>query len=267
MHPAPITRRQLLRYSATSLLAAGLWPGAMRAQGDSGSFRFAVLNDLHYLNTKCTPWFEKVVRLVNDQAVEFTLIAGDLVEHGTPVQHGAIRELLGGLKTPHYVVVGNHDYATHADRKSYEQLHPQRINYHFDHKGWQFVGLDTSEGQRSQNVKAPKETFDWLDAQLSKLDKQKPTVIFTHFPLGFGVPLLLQNAKPLLERFLPFNLQAAFSGHFHGFTETKKGATTLTTNKCCSFSRRNHDKSLEKGYFLCEGKDGKIVRSFVEVKL
>ena len=42
---------------------------------------------------------------------------------------------------------------------------------------------------------------------------------------------------------------------------------TLTTDKCCSFHHANHDGTKEKGYFVCTAKDGKIGRSFVEVKV
>jgi len=267
MQHHPITRRQLLRISACSLLTAGLWPGALRAGKDGGSFRFAVLNDLHYLNEKCTPWFDKLVRTINGQGVDLVIIAGDLVEHGTAAQFDAIRGILRGLKVPYYVVVGNHDYRTQDDRQAYEQLYPQRINYTFDHQGWQFVALDTTEGQKSRGVKAPQATLDWLDSHLPKLDRQRPTLLFTHLPLGFGVPLVLQNAKPILERFLPFNLRAAFCGHYHGFTEVKYKATPLTTNKCCSFARANHDRTPEKGYFLCATNGGQVRREFFEMKL
>ena len=76
----------------------------------------------------------------------------------------------------------------------------------------------------------------------------------------------MRNAKEILERFLPFNLQAAYCGHFHGLTEAKHGAATVTTNKCCSFFRTNHDRTPQKGLFFCETKDGTISRTFVEVK-
>ena len=109
-------------------------------------------------------------------------------------------------------------------------------------------------------------TLLWLDENLAKLDKQKPTVVFTHFPLGFGAPLLLKNAEAVLERFKGTNLQAAYSGHFHGFTELKAQNAILTTNKCCSYHRANHHKTPEKGYFHCQAKQGKLIRKFVEVK-
>lgn len=39
------------------------------------------------------------------------------------------------------------------------------------------------------------------------------------------------------------------------------------TNRCCSFTVRNHDRTQpEKGYFLCHAKDGKVRREFVAVE-
>jgi len=263
----PLSRRQLLGLSGSALLAAGLWPGALRAD-DGPSFRFIAVNDLHYLNQKCGPWFQKAFQQMKAQpgGIDFVLVGGDLVEHATPEQFSGIHDLLKTLSVPYYVVVGNHDYRTQTDRKTYEQLFPNRINYHFAHQGWQFIGIDTSEGQKSQNVKAAQETLNWLDAMLPKLDKKKPTVLFTHFPLAFGVPFLLVNADAVLERFKPFNLQAVYSGHYHGYTEKKLKGVTYTTNKCCSYSRLNHDRSPEKGFFFCKVTEGRLTRQFIEVK-
>lgn len=262
-------RRQFVSSSLGTLLASGLWPGALAAHDvKSGSFQFIAVNDLHYLNDKCGPWFERMVQMFKNQSkkTDFVLISGDLAEHGTSEQHGKMQDILKTLGMPYYVVVGNHDYQTQTDRKAYDQLHPGRLNYHFEHEGWQFIALDTSEGTKSQNVKAPQSTLDWLDATLPKIDKKKPIILFTHFPLAFGVPFILQNGKAILQRFLPFNLQAVYSGHYHGFTEKKVGEVVLTTNKCCSFARQNHDKTPEKGFFFCTAKEGKVSREFVEIK-
>ncbi len=41
----------------------------------------------------------------------------------------------------------------------------------------------------------------------------------------------------------------------------------MVTNKCCSFRKANHDKSVGKGFFVVTaGGDGTIQREFVEVK-
>lgn len=257
----------MLGLSAGTLLAAGLWPGVLRAQGDgdASAFHFVVVNDFHYLNEKCAPWFQRVIRQMKQEKIDFCLLAGDLAEDGKPEQLAAVRDLLQGLGKPTYVVVGNHDYLAPDDRKEYEACFPERNNYHVEHNGWQFLGLDTTEGRRFRGTSVPAYTLSWLDETLPKLDKKRPMIVFTHFPLGPLVITRPQNAEQLLARFKEYNLQAVFSGHYHAFTERQLGKVILTTNRCCSFTRKNHDGSKEKGYFLCHAKDGMVQRSFVEV--
>src|SRR5262249_54068613 len=138
--------------------------------------------------------------------------------------------------------------------------------YRFEHRSWQLVALDSTQGQLSRNTSVQAPTLRWLDDMIPQLDKKRPTIVITHFPMGPFVIGRPKNADKVLDRFKEINLQAVFSGHWHGFTERKVGPVTLTTDRCCSFRRQNHDGTKEKGYFLCHAKDGKILRSFVEVK-
>ena len=263
------TRRQMLRASAGSLLAAGLWPGALRARDADapGDFYFLAVNDVHYLDQGCGPWVEGAVSQMKalPEKIDFCLLVGDLAEHGTAGQLAPVRDLFKALGGPVHVVIGNHDYLAKDDCKAFRDLFPRSFNYHFEHKGWQFVGLDSSHGQRPR-VAVQEPTLRWLDAALPKLDKKKPTVVFTHFPLGPWVIYRATNADEVLGRFKEHNLQAVYNGHFHGFTERHVGQTTLTTNRCCSHSRPNHDGTKEKGLFVCHAKEGKVERKFIEVK-
>src|SRR5262245_35291838 len=264
-----LSRRELLRRSPATLLAASLWPGALAAgDKDAGEFSFLVVNDLHSLNDKCKPWFEKVAKQMGGhaEAPELLLIGGDLAEDGTATQLGAVKEIFAGLKLPIYVVPGNHDFAKGDDRKAYDDAFQDRLNYAFEHKRWQFLALDTTEGTKSQNTTIAAATIKFLDDELPKLDKKRPLVVVTHFPLGEGVRYRPKNADDVLKRLIDYNLRAAFSGHYHAFTETKTGDAVLTTNRCCAFARGNHDGTKEKGYFLVTAQGGKLERVFVEVK-
>jgi predicted MPP superfamily phosphohydrolase len=294
-----LSRREALqRLSAGTLLACGLWPGALRAADEdrSGDFRFLVINDTHYMSPECGTWLEAVVRqMKTHEGAEFCLLGGDLVDRGKRDDLAATRDIFQILPVPTYPVIGNHDHLAEkkrsraratrgpffspsddrrdeplpskwADRSAYEKLFPRRLNYWFRHRGWQFVGLDTSEGSLFENTRIQDPTFQWVDDTLRRLDQTQPTVIFTHFPLGPTVRYRPLNADDLLERFKPYNLQAVFCGHFHGFTERQQGGTTLTTNRCCALKRENHDGTKEKGYFLCTARDGRISRSFIEFK-
>jgi 3',5'-cyclic AMP phosphodiesterase CpdA len=267
--PKSPNRRELLRWSAGSLLLTGLWPGRVAAgEIASDDFFFTVVNDTHYTDLGCGPWFEQVIRQMrkHKETIDFCLLVGDLAEDGKTEQLAPVRDLFDGLGKPTYVVIGNHDYLTQQDRKSYEDLFPKRMNYQFEHGGWQFIGLDSSDGQKAKDTEVQPATLRWLDDNLPKFDRRRPTILFTHFPLGPLTPARPKNAEKVLDRFKEHNLVAVFNGHFHGFTERKVGKTILTTNRCCSFRRQNHDRTKEKGYFLCQAKEGAIQRSFVEVK-
>ncbi len=265
-----LSRRQILRFGAGSLLAAGVWPGSIWAEGvQTGTgFYFAVVNDLHYHDKRCSLWFEALVKHLKSRAekIEFCLLAGDLSDRGKPEQLGPVRDIFKELGVPFHTVIGNHDYTSMTDRKAYEDSFPNSINTYFEHNGWQFLGLDSSEGTKLQTAVQP-HTLKWLDETLPKLDKKRPTVMFTHFPFGSFVIYRVSNAEDVLARLKEHNLLAVFSGHFHSLTERKAGSAVCTTNRCCSFHRKNHDGVKEKGYFLCHAHDGKIERTFAEFKL
>jgi len=265
-----LNRRQWLRLSAGAALAGGLWPGCARwgDQGQGGAFSFVVMNDTHYRDEHCAAWFQRVRASVLAQhpKPEFCLVVGDLSDNGTPAELGAMRDVLRSLHMEFHVVIGNHDYATETDRSAWGPVYPDSLNYTFEHRGWRFVGLDSTQGNLYQGTRIQTPTLDWLDQSLPKLSPAAPTVVVTHFPLGPDVKYRPLNADDALARFRDFNLVAVFDGHFHGFTERQLGRTTVTTNRCCAISRSNHDGTVERGYFLCTAKGGKIARQFIEVK-
>jgi 3',5'-cyclic AMP phosphodiesterase CpdA len=262
-------REAVARLGTGAMLALGCWPGSLSLKagtGQAGAFRFIAVNDLHYLSPECGSWLERVVRQMRGEEAEFCLISGDLTEHGRKEHLAAVRDVFGGLKVPAHVVIGNHDYVTQEDRGPYEELFPDRLNYWFEHRGWQFVGLDTTEGQRYEKTRIPASTFRWLDEHLGRMDPRKPTVLFSHFPLGEGVKMRPANTDALLERFRDFNLKGIFGGHFHGYTLRYFGEVFALTNACCALRRSNHDRSPAKGYLVCEARDGVITYRFVECR-
>jgi 3',5'-cyclic AMP phosphodiesterase CpdA len=265
-----MTRREALtRVGAGSLLALGLAPGCQSSPASAGPprFHFIVVNDLHRATPECNPYFTALIgQMKTHRGVELVLAVGDLADDGRRENLVAIREAFGGLDVPLYPVIGNHDYATATDRSAYEEVFPGRINYRFEHRGWQFLGLDSTQGTDYQDTRIPLATLDWLDATLSKLDRRQPMVVFTHFPLGEGVPMRPVNAGQVLERFAGFNLKGVFGGHHHAFTVRTFGNIELVTNRCCSRLRNNHDGTKEKGYWLVTAGEDRLTREFIEFK-
>ena len=267
-----LTRREWLRLSAGAgvgtLLSLGFWPGRLRGEDAPATddFTFIAVNDLHAFEPACRPWFDQVVRQmkVSAPSAEFCLLGGDLADGGTPAQLSLIKDSFAALGIPCYAVVGNHDHRSMTDRSAYERIFPRQINYSFTHRGWQIIGLDSSEGTKAQQTRISGATLNWLDQNIPKLDPGRPTILFTHFPLGditFARPL---NADDLLQRCYGLNLQAVFCGHFHGFTARPFRSAIITTDKCCSRVRFNHDGTPEKGWFACKSVKGEIKRRFVE---
>ncbi len=266
MKLSSLARRRLLQLPVGMWLSSHCWPGACADDKGGKSFNFIVANDLHSLDKKCPPFFEKVIQSMREQKPEFIVLAGDLAENGTSEQLGVIKEIFTAPKIPLYVVPGNHDFTKDDSRKPYDDLFPNQLNHLLTIHGWQFLFLDTTQQQRHTNTEISKETFEFVEASLKKLDKKNPTVVCTHFPLGEKVNMRPKNAEELLKLFTEVNLKAVFSGHYHSQTEVKKGETILTTNRCCAISRSNHDGTKEKGYFHVTMKEGVLKREFVEVK-
>jgi len=267
--PGGMTRRHALqRLGAGTLLGLGLWPGRLpAAAAPPGNFRFVVSNDLHYMSEECGDWLSGVLENMQSHGpLEFCLVAGDLTEHGSREHLETVRGLLHKLNRPFHVVIGNHDYeARTGNRAHYDAVFPGQLNYLFEHRGWRFIGLDTSEGLHYRETLVPSHTLEWLDQHLPGLDPTTPTVIFTHFPLGACVTYRPLNADDLLERLRGFNLQRVFSGHFHGQTERMSGRAPLLTNACCALKRNNHDGTKAKGYYLCDINAGSLTHRFVQV--
>jgi hypothetical protein len=231
----------------------------------AGDFSFLVINDVHYFDRACGEWFAKVLDGARKHQPDFCLVVGDLAEDGSVQQLGPMRELLAILKMPVHVVIGNHDYTADNGRKPFEDAFPHSLNYIFEHKGWQFIGLDTTQGRAGSNTVIAKETLDFLAAALKKFDAKKPTVLFTHFPLGWLLPSRPNNAQALLGHFVDHNLQHVFNGHFHSATTRVWGPCELTTNTCCSLRKKNHDFDPRKGYFLCTTREGAVKRKYIQV--
>src|SRR4029434_9684351 len=149
-----MNRRDLLKLSFGALLGAGLWPGRLRSaengQGES-DWSFLVVKDLHFDNAECGPWFERVVVAMKASApeAEFCLLCGDQANTGQANQLGPVREIFEAcLDIPVYATPGNHDFTAEESRTAYDDIFPRQLNQIFEHRGWLFVGVDSSEGTK-----------------------------------------------------------------------------------------------------------------------
>ena len=257
-----MTRRAALRLAAVPLAAVGL--GGRTQAAEKEGFSFIAANDLHFSSVECVPFFKNVVAKMRESApgAALCLLAGDLADDGAAAQYTALRECLAGLGMAVHPVPGNHDLWPDGDRAAYDAAFPGKVNYAFRHGGWQFVGLDSTQGTEYDRTQISETTLTWLDA--AKLDPAMPTVAFTHFPLGEGVTFRPLNADAALGRLRKLNLRATFSGHWHGLNEQRVDRAELVVNRCCARIRGNRDGSPLKGWWVCRaGADGTLTRRFV----
>ena len=256
----PLTRRAALRLTATLALTP-----LARGAGGADGFEFIAVNDLHFSDEQCTPFFQNVVARMRESAPKavLALIAGDLADRGTPGQFTALRACLDQLGVPVFPVPGNHDYLTDDDRAAYDAAFPGRSNYVHTHGGWQFIGLDSTQGMEFDGTVISAATLAWCDENLPKLDLRAPTVAFTHFPLGPGTVYRPANADALLTRLDRLNLRGTFSGHWHGLNEQHIHHADVVVNRCCARLRENRDGSPLKGWWVCRAApDGTLTRRF-----
>jgi len=275
-------RREMIKLGDSALMTTELLAGHAASPADETTptttpttvaepggepWTFIAVNDLHFHDAACAPWFEKTVAAIKASAPDaaFCLLGGDLADEGKWEQLKGAHDAFKGLGIPLYSTPGNHDYVTDTDRTLYDRLLPGHTNQFFTHRNWQFVGLDTTEGTKWGETHIQPPTFEWLQANLPKLDKTRPTVIWTHFPLGADVPHRPLNARVLLELLAPLSIRAAFSGHWHAFTEKPWQQAVFTTDRCCSRFRDNHDGSKEKGWFVCTVHGNNLERRSVAV--
>lgn len=262
-------RRSFLTSTSAGLLAAGFWPGRLFAEeavGENGSFQFLAVNDVHFTDPKkCPQWFEKIFAAMRRSApkAEFVILSGDLSSRNTDVEFGGIREVLPLLGMPVHITCGNHDMTVKGDRSLFDTFFPGKRNHIVEHRGWQIVNFDSVENTGHIHTNILPENLAWLDETLPKLDPKRPTILSTHFPLGAGMERRPKNSADLLKRFENFNVQAVFNGHWHGYSNMLFKDAIISTNRCCSRFRGNHDGSKEKGWYVCEAGQGKVTRRYV----
>jgi len=120
-----------------------------------------------------------------DPPVDLVLVTGDLTEHGTTEEYETLRELLGPLRAPFYMIPGNHD-----DRdtflRSFEDIDylPEPgspfAHYVVEDHALRLIGLDTTVPGTHDGLFCD-ERLSWLDAQLGATP-ERPTLLFMHTP-------------------------------------------------------------------------------------
>jgi 3',5'-cyclic AMP phosphodiesterase CpdA len=157
----------------------------------------------------------------NHADAELCLFTGDLADRGAPAAYRALREVLGGLKVPHRLLIGNHD-----DRAAFRAVFPESP---LDDNGFvqsvvccaagDLVLLDTHEpGTGAGSFCEARQA--WLSARLAEAGGRPIYLFMHHPPFDIGIPSLdrIRLADP--EGFAAAldgaqNIVHLFFGHVH----------------------------------------------------
>lgn len=181
----------------------------------------------HWLSVPSTKTSERLARVVSyinelQHRPDVVLLTGDVSDTGTQASYLHIKELLEPLKTPLYVIPGNHDCRQEM-RKAFfsESYMPAEgfIHYTIDTYPVRLIGLDTHVSGEDFGQLC-EERLGYLHQAISKKDK-KPSLIFMHHPPAkTGNKLFdLINCKTTLqfEKLIgqQDNLLGIVTGHYH----------------------------------------------------
>ncbi len=161
------------------------------------------LSDLHYGMLTENGKLSRVMERVNELKPDLIVITGDLVDEG--VSHmEEMAQPLKLLKSRHGVlaVTGNHEYYAGVNRaveimKS-AGIEVLRNEMKVLPSGLQILGVDDPTGSRRMGEPAAD-----LEKQLSRLDREKPSILLYHQPIHF-------------EMAASFGVGLQLSGHTHG---------------------------------------------------
>ena len=246
-----ITRRSVLAAAGatTALTTLPISMVKLAFGGTRDDFTFTYISDAHIQQIKGSSfvrnWDQGLKRAVAEANLvvpesDFVMFGGDLAQLGKreELDHGA--EILSHLKGKLYGVMGEHDY--YLDLGEYWSKLYGPHYYSFDHKGVHFVvlnsiivsddwtfrrwpsaeqrmlemaGLDNPNGSPFMVGEKQRE---WLRADLAKIGKETPLVVFSHSPLQKiykGWNFWTDDAEEVQALLQPFKNVTVIYGHVH----------------------------------------------------
>jgi len=176
------------------------------------------------------------------------LVSGDLTHYGTHEEYGRLRELLGTLTMPVYLIPGNHDDRGNLAESFPDHAHLQRgadaLCYAIDMHPMRLIGLDTVVPGAEGGALGSRQC-EWLESRLSAMPDQ-PTIIFMHHPpVETGIrnmdEIALDGAGvEALSRIVARHAQVkrVVCGHVHRDIHALWGATAVSVCPSAAYQAR-----------------------------
>lgn len=180
--------------------------------GDFESFTVAQISDVHELTG--TANFKSIISEINNNVnPAFSIITGDISDHGTPEQYALFLQDRTLFEKPVYTTPGNHDvrwWNANGKRTFSDSVGP--LYQSFDYNGVHFVLLDSTVNFELDG-KINKAQLDWLKDDLASISADMPVIMFAHHP--FKINNNVTARHELLDAVKGHNVIAYMSGHVH----------------------------------------------------
>lgn len=248
--PRQMTRRQLIRHGAWFGAAVGLTvvggevlshlATAPAADVNRPTLRFAQISDSHIgftgtANPDVTKSFGRAIDQLNNLGYtpDFVIHTGDLTHLATPAQFDQVKQMMGGISTPHvFTVPGEHDSVDDAGQKYRAAFGAGTRGdgwYSFDIAGVHVLGLvNTLNLKKLGHLGA--DQLEFVRKDLAPLSADTPVVVFSHIPLfamypdwGWGT----DDAAQALSYLRRFSSVTCLNGHVHQLFSKTEGNVTF----------------------------------------
>ena len=250
--PHAMSRRQLIRHTAWFGAAVGFAvvggevvshvadaTAADRAVGRP-TLRFAQVSDSHIgftgaPNPDVAGSFGHAIDQINNLGYtpDFVIHTGDLTHLSTPGQFDQVKQMLGGLKTPHvFTVPGEHDSVDDAGQKYRNAFGAGSVGdgwYSFDIAGVHVIALvNTLNLHKLGHLGV--DQLEFVEKDVARLSSDTPVIVFSHIPLfamypdwGWGT----DDAGQALSYLRRFASVTCLNGHVHQLFSKTEGNVTF----------------------------------------
>ncbi|MHC1750146.1 MAG: PQQ-binding-like beta-propeller repeat protein [Cellulosilyticaceae bacterium] len=186
---------------------------------DLQGFEIAQLSDVHELIGQ--PNFKQIIREINEVTKpDFTIITGDITDHGTKQQYEQYIEDKKDFNNPVYTLPGNHDvrwWNSNGKKDYINKIGP--LYQAFEYEGIYFMMLDSTVTWELDG-KVSKEQIAWIKEQLEPISKDMPIILFAHHPFKMNNNVTARHE--LFEVFKGYNVIAFMAGHLHYYGSLKE---------------------------------------------
>jgi 3',5'-cyclic AMP phosphodiesterase CpdA len=250
--PHAMSRRQLIRHTAWFGAAVGFAvvggevvshvadaTAAEKAVGRP-TLRFAQVSDSHIgftgaPNPDVAGSFGHAIDQINNLGYtpDFVIHTGDLTHLSTPGQFDQVKQMLGGLKTPHvFTVPGEHDSVDDAGQKYRNAFGAGSVGdgwYSFDIAGVHVIALVNTLNLRKLGHLGV-DQLEFVEKDVARLSSDTPIIVFSHIPLfamypdwGWGT----DDAAQALSYLRRFASVTCLNGHVHQLFSKTEGNVTF----------------------------------------